>query len=167
MNGERKKLVVLALALVVIVVAVVVMLGRGGGGGGKTQTVASAGGQDQSHDWSVLDSDPEYLETVAEIAKTRAEHTYTADPERDPMAALVLESDARASRPEREEAPAPVVLPPMTLGGIIWDDETPIAMIDGQDVRPGDTVKGARVKSIGHESVELVYKGERFVLRLR
>lgn len=166
MDTGRKKILIMAALLAGLGVALLFAFGPLGGGDEVRSTATATGGGVAGGGRSVVDSDPEYLETVAEIARSREERSYDAEPERDPMVALVLESDARASRIEREEKQTPVTLPAMTLGGIIWDAENPIAMINGTDVRPGDTIRGARVVSIGQDSVELTYKGKRFVLSL-
>ncbi|MCK4408940.1 MAG: hypothetical protein KAW67_02575, partial [Candidatus Eisenbacteria sp.] len=61
-------------------------------------------------------------------------------------------------------APAPTTLPNMWLSGIIWDAQSPIAMIDGLDLRVGDQIRGARIVEIRIDSVVLLFASKEYVL---
>ena len=61
-------------------------------------------------------------------------------------------------------APAPTTLPNMRLSGIFWDEQSPIAMIDGLGFRVGDRVKGARIVEIRIDSVVLSFASKEYVL---
>lgn len=79
----------------------------------------------------------------------------------------------REARAPRTESATPgageevIELPLMSLYGIIWDPKTPIAMIDGMDLRVGDRIKGARIIEIGIDRVVLSYRSKRFVLTVK
>ncbi len=145
------------LALVLVVVVLIRMMPSGDG----TALAATTG-----PDGSIIDRDPQHLACVAKIARARMQKMYTGDDARDPFKALVRLTSTRTT-PERQQkpaAPAPVTLPYMTLYGIIWDPETPIAMIDGMDVHVGDRIKGARVIDIRIDRVIREYREKQFEL---
>ncbi len=83
---------------------------------------------------------------------------------------MVPLAGARAGRDDEDddqqqpEQAAPVALPSMSLYGIVWDPANPVALIDGNDVHVGETVKGARVVAITVDSVVLAYRSRQFVL---
>jgi hypothetical protein len=129
----------------------------------RSQSFAIVTGQgEHSESGGVVDSDPEYLETVAAISKSREQQTYS-EPEgkEDPLKDLIAASDAVG---RAQKAPPPVVLPYMKLNGIVWDPKNPVVMIDGIDLRKGDSIKGAKVVEIRPNEVALEYKSKRFVL---
>ena len=45
-----------------------------------------------------------------------------------------------------------------SLGGILYNDGTPLAYINGRSVRIGDTVGGAKVVAINRKTVTLMYQ---------
>ncbi len=144
----------------VLVLSVVVLI-RMMPAGDSTALAAMSG-----PDGSIIDRDPQHLASVAKIARARMRKMYTGDDARDPFEPLVRLT-SRPSTPEREQkpaTPAPVTLPYMTLYGIIWDPETPIAMIDGIDVHVGDRIKGARVVGIRIDRVMFEYREKQFEL---
>jgi len=158
MSADKKRLMVLGgLVLVFIVVMVIRMIP----GGGTTALAATS-----ESEGSIIDRDPQHLACVAKIARARMQKMYSGDDTRDPFEPLVRLT-SRASAPARKEdpaEPAPVTLPYMTLYGIIWDPETPIAMIDGMDVHVGDRIKGARIVEIRINRVILEYREKQFEL---
>ena len=60
------------------------------------------------------------------------------------------------------EAPAP-----MTLEGVVWGTKTPQAVVDGQVVKVGGTVSGAKVTAIDQTGVRLEQNGEEIYLRVK
>jgi hypothetical protein len=164
MDKQKKKLVVMVGLLVAFGVMLFIMYGPGSTGSGSSSSAsATKGGMTEGRE-SLLDSDPEYLETVAKVARAREEKMYAAAGERDPMEALVKSGEGMSIGAEKVVVAAPVTLPPMVLNGIVWDPLTPIAMINGTDYRVGDSIKGAKVIEIGKQSVTFTYKSKRFVL---
>ncbi|MCD4690925.1 general secretion pathway protein GspB [bacterium] len=160
LTGDKKRMMVLGgLALVLVVVVIVKVLPSVGSSSSAHAAVEGA-------NRSVLDRDPKHLECVARIARIRVPKEYAGDDVRDPTEPLVRVATTKTSSESKSQPakPAPVRLPDMTLYGIIWDPETPMAMIDGVDVRIGDRIKGARVTEIGIDRVVFVYRSERFEL---
>jgi len=166
--ADRKKLLILAGLGVVLVAVVAVRALTGTGGTGDAAAASPLPGILAPSPQSELDSDPNHLAAVAKVAKARSGETYAGDEFRDPMAPL---AGVRAGRDEAEDddgrqpvQAAPVALPSMSLYGIVWDPANPIALIDGNGVHVGETVKGARVVAITVDSVVLSYRSRQFVL---
>jgi len=55
----------------------------------------------------------------------------------------------------------------LVLEGIIWDEETPSAMINDMIVNEGDMIEDKKVKKITRDSVILIENGEEEVLKLK
>jgi len=168
--ADKKKLLILAGLGVVLVVVVVVRAFTGSDGAGDVAAASPLPGILEPSPRSELDADPNHLAAVAKVAKARSGEAYSGDEFRDPMVPL---AGARAGRDQGEEdqqqpeQAAPVALPPMFLYGIVWDPANPVALIDGNDVHVGETVKGARVVSISVDSVVLAYRSRQFVLTVK
>ena len=161
LGGDKKKLGIMAGLVGVLLVVIVVRLVLPGG---ETSESASAGGSAGGNE-SLLDAQPGYLDAIARIARLQSEKSYDAGASRDPMEPLIKERTARAPESRTTtEVPVSTELPRMSLHGIIWDEESPIAIIDGLDLRVGDTIKGARVVEIGYDHVVLTYRSRRHVL---
>ncbi len=155
LTADRKKQIAVGLLFLVLVAVVVVKILPGE----ATNSAAAAPGPGGS---SLLDKDPGLLLSVASIAKARVQKVYHGIDLRDPMEPLIKVT-ARSESPA-PQAPAPIALPFMTLYGVIWDPETPIAMIDGLDLRVGDKIKGALIVGIDFDSVSLTYRSKSFEL---
>ncbi len=113
----------------------------------------------------LLDADYQHLVIVGKIGKASRADGYAVGDARDPMVAPTGALKVRTSpKPEGLAKPAPVTLPNMWLSGIIWDEQSPIAMIDGLDYRVGDRVKGARIVRIKIDSVVLSFASKEYVL---
>jgi hypothetical protein len=116
----------------------------------------------------LLTADPEHLVRVARVARALSKAYYTGGDARDPMSPLVREATTPRAEPKTPGAGEEAIeLPLMSLYGIIWDPKTPIAMIDGMDLRVGDRIKGARIIEIGIDRVVLSYRSKRFVLTVK
>lgn len=158
---NKKRMMLIGLSAVLLVALVF----RFVGGGTTNESTAGGGLRIPDVRASVLDSDPSHLRTVAKIATARARTIYAGFDLRDPMVPLLAERrSGTSSIGQRQNAPAPITLPAMTLSGIVWDPESALAMIDGVAHHVGDTIRGARITEIGIDRVALVYKGKRFVL---
>ncbi len=160
-NKKRLVLVVAAAGLVLVVGLKV--LTPGGGAGGSAEAAGAAGGVEAA---GALDSRPQYLITIARIARACRPTEYDHTDLRDPTVPLVAEpkrSSSQSTAPRETE----VVLPPMSFEGIVWDSANPVALIDGNAYRRGDEVKGARVVDVGKDRVTLSYRSRQFVLTVK
>lgn len=161
-GDKKRKLMLIGLSAVLLVAVAIRFIGPG-----DATDTSNAGGvtgplRGQT---SVLDSDPSHLRTVAKIATARARTIYAGWDVRDPMEPLVVERRSASGDASRtRDVPAPITLPAMTLSGVVWDPDSALAMIDGNGVRVGDVIKGAKVVEIGIDRVALLYKSKRFVL---
>lgn len=164
---DKKRLLILAaLSLGLVIIVAIRFLSPAGG---------TASAEERNVDTSLpkvavglLTADPDHLVRVARLARALSRTYYTGGDARDPMSPLVRE--ARAPRTESATPGAGeevIELPLMSLYGIIWDPKTPIAMIDGMDLRVGDRIKGARIIEIGIDRVVLSYRSKRFVLTVK
>jgi hypothetical protein len=162
--ADKKKMAILA-GLGLLLIVVVIM--RFGLLDSIALTGASASEGGREH--SLLDADPEHLATVASIARARAQREYTGSEYRDPMEPLI-NRNTRSTTPagggqdDSQEAVEEARLPLMSLYGIIWDPENPIAMIDGMDLHVGDRIKGARIIRIEIDRVVLSYRSREYTL---
>ncbi len=159
LTADKKKLLVVSLLGLILVVIVVIRV-LPGGGSDSVAVAADPGNR------SLLDRDPGLLLSVASIAKARAEKVYGGTDLRDPLEPLVRASSRPVSptSPQVSQAPAPIALPFMTLYGVIWDPDNPIAIVDGLDLRVGDKIKGARIVKIEFNNVLLSYRSKSFEL---
>lgn len=57
--------------------------------------------------------------------------------------------------------------PRLSISGIIFDPFDPEAIINGQSVKTGEEIEGARIVEIMKDSVRVRYKGEERILRNR
>ena len=49
----------------------------------------------------------------------------------------------------------------IAIGGIAWSEASPVALINGSIMRPGDSVAGARIEEIRRDHVVFSLKGVR------
>lgn len=94
-------------------------------------------------------------EIIAEFPIAEESFVYDAWRKRDPFVPLV--------GAEREKG----TLAGFPLQGIFWDERKPMAIINDEVVKTGDTVAGAIVKEIRRDAVVVEYGGELFTLSLR
>ena len=73
----------------------------------------------------------------------------------DPFRARVTSANALSPRPNDLA---------WVLDGIVYSDRSPMAIINKQMVRSGDTVDKARVIAIGRKTATLEHKGKQFTL---
>jgi len=73
----------------------------------------------------------------------------------------------QGSLPRTADGPQPgASLKSLKLGGILWDDTSPAALINNKVVHGSDMVSGFKVLRIGREDVSLQKRGETYTLRL-
>ena len=162
LRGKGKLIVATMSALTATTAAVVTFTS---GGVGVDQLAASEG-----VNWNgpvgLLDADYQHLVTIGKIGKAGGDGEYVAGDVRDPMTAPsgALKAKPSPRTDAAPSAPAPTTLPNMWLSGIIWDPQSPIVMIDGLDLRVGDSIKGAKIVEIRIDSVVLSYASKQFVL---
>jgi len=65
-----------------------------------------------------------------------------------------------------KEKSLPVQPPKLVLKGIAWDKTEPLALINGQVVKEGNTIGGARILKIDFNRVTVRYRGKKFVFKL-
>jgi hypothetical protein len=162
LKGNAKLVIWTCTAIGAMTMAVVTFLSSGDG---MDDVSASVGGVEWNGPVGLLDLDYRHLVAVGKASAAMTEVGYEHEGVRDPMVAPsgVLATSRPASSGETK-APAPTTLPYMVLFGIIWDPESPIAIIDGVELRVGDTYKKARVQEIGIDSVVLSFAAKRYVL---
>lgn len=162
LGNDKKKLGIMAGLVGVLLVVLVIRFVLPGG---EASDSARAGDGVSHGGKSLLDTQPGYLDAIARVARLRSEKSYDAEESRDPMEPLIKERTPRVPQANTtQEIAASTELPRMSLHGIIWDEESPIVIIDGLDLRVGDTIKGARVAEIGYNQVVLTYRSRRHVL---
>jgi hypothetical protein len=67
-----------------------------------------------------------------------------------------------------EHVPPPAEAPfELNLSGILWDEKSPVAIINGKPLGVGGEIEGARVMEVGQESVLILYRGLERKLKLR
>lgn len=168
LTSDKKRLIILAALSVGLVIVVAMRFLSPGSGSASAEERRRAGTSLPKEAVGLLTADPEHLLRVARLARGLSGTYYTGGDARDPMSPLAREAAAPRVEPKSpgagEEA---ITLPLMSLYGIIWDPKTPIAMIDGMDLRVGDRIKGARIIEIGIDRVVLSYRSKRFVLTVK
>ena len=81
--------------------------------------------------------------------------------------AQVTENIVRPVLPLKDDRKNFVKLPNLVLNGIIQGRGRPLAVINDQIVNMGDSVLGAAVVGIGEDTVNLIYRDQEFVLRIK
>ena len=159
----KGKLVAATMSAITATVMAVVTFTTGAGG---VDQLGAAEDMRWNGPVGLLDADYQHLVIVGKIGKASRADEYVVGDVRDPMVAptgaLKVKTSPKVEGPAR--APVPVTLPNMWLSGIIWDEQSPIAMIDGLDFRIGDRVKGARIVEIRIDSVVLSFASKEYVL---
>jgi hypothetical protein len=163
LTNKKRLVFVVAAAALVLVVGFKVLTSRGGAGG-SAEAAGATGGVEAA---GVLDSRPQYLITIARIARACRPTEYDHTDLRDPTVPLVAEPVRRSSGESTAPRETEIVLPPMSFEGIVWDPANPVALIDGNAYRRGDEVHGARIVDVGMESVTLSYRSRQFVLTVK
>lgn len=86
---------------------------------------------------------------------------YTSTDQRDPFRMLIVRDEKAGTvqvAPGVEEKP-----PQMTVQGIMWGGAFPVAIINDELFRVGDTTKeGAKITSITKDGIEILYQEKNF-----
>jgi hypothetical protein len=161
LHGKGKLIAATMSAITATVVAVVTFTSGAGG----VDQLGAAEGVNWNGPVGLLDADYQHLVVVGKIGKASRADEYAVGDVRDPMVALLKVRSLPPIEP-RMNPPAPTTPPNMRLSGIIWDEQSPIAMIDGLDYRVGNRVKGARIVEIRIDSVVLSFASKEYVLTI-
>ena len=146
---ERKKIIQLA-ATVVLVVILLLAVNNAIRASGKRKHRAAVKAA------SLPGAGPASVDTAGKpLYQIQEEEAGAADLKKDPFAPLVKEE-------KKAPAPAPVI----TLTGILWDKDKPLAIINNRVVKIGDTAGGSRVVEIKENSVILNDGTKDFELKL-
>lgn len=76
----------------------------------------------------------------------------------DPFRTLIKPAGKPADKPKEELK--------LILSGIVFNERSPMAVINKKTVRPGDMIDGARILSIDRKSVTLERNGRRLQLKV-
>ncbi|MDH3892037.1 MAG: hypothetical protein OEV49_13230 [candidate division Zixibacteria bacterium] len=76
----------------------------------------------------------------------------------DPFRTVIKPSSKPADKPKEELK--------LILSGIVFNDKSPMAVINKKSVRTGDSINGARIVSIDRNSVTVERNGRTFTLRV-
>ena len=166
LTPDKKRLAMLAVLLLALVVVVGLRLLSSDGSTASAEEHKS-GTSLPKVAVGLLTADPDHLVRIARLSRALSRTYYTGGDARDPMSPLARETTTPRAEPRTSGAGETIALPLMSLYGIIWDPKTPIAMIDGMDLRVGDRIKGARITEIGIDRVVFSYRSKRFVLTVR
>ena len=118
---------------------------------------------------------PTYAAPSPSTYEPTAARAPVPDAARQPSAPAVqprpapAQAEPAAARPARvaaapTEVPAPAVETTYTLQAVTAQDGQPVAIVNGQLVRVGDVIEGARVLRIDADAVELEKDGRRIVV---
>ncbi len=110
---------------------------------------------------SIFDKQEDYLALIASARQTKKSFVYEASGHRDPMVPLVAARRVRPRGYTGGKRP-----PKLFLEGIIWSQNEPVAVINGTILKEHDFIRGAKVLQIDRDSVTLLYRSQRIVLRL-
>ena len=110
---------------------------------------------------SIFDKKADYLTLIASARETKTSFAYNSSGRRDPMMSLV---EIKRVKPRRRVVSRPP--PKLSLEGIIWSESEPEAVINGTILKENDFIKGAKVLQINRDSVILIYRSRKLVLRL-
>lgn len=90
--------------------------------------------------------------------KSDLERVKAAEWGADPFRTLIKRASKPADKPKEELK--------LILSGIVFNERSPMAVINKRTVRPGDIIDGARVVSIARKSVTVERNGRRFQLKV-
>ncbi|MFQ5681220.1 MAG: hypothetical protein ACE5GG_04130 [Candidatus Omnitrophota bacterium] len=81
---------------------------------------------------------------------------------RDPFVSIIDIAREKYRKEKKEESPKEekISLPPMDIEGIMMEDGNAVAIIDGEIIEKGDTLKGAKVELIDGQGATFNYRGQ-------
>lgn len=105
----------------------------------------------------VLSAGLEQLNSIEEGSEATEVFVYNRDERRDPFVSLINKSgDYKDAVPNAKEEMMDLIKF-INVGGIIWDDEMPLAMINNEIYKIGDIVNNLTITQITSESVTFGY----------
>lgn len=105
----------------------------------------------------VLNASAEQLNSIEEGLEATEVFVYNRDERRDPFVSLINKSgDYKDTVPNAKEEMMDLIKF-ISVGGIIWDDEMPLAMINNEIHKIGDIVNNLTITQITSESVTFGY----------
>ena len=78
----------------------------------------------------------------------------------------VVEAVASTPKPSAPQEQPVVKAPELKVSGVVWEGDSPQAIINDRVVGVGDTVKDAKVVAIRRSEVEVGVQGKNFVIRV-
>lgn len=90
--------------------------------------------------------------------------SYNADGYRDPFMPQIKKEEKKKESVD-SYAGTEVALPDFVIQGMVWSSDNPQAIIDGQVLRIGDEIKGAKILSISKEGVKFLFRGKIFTAK--
>ena len=100
-----------------------------------------------------------WLKKQGEIEEMLAYHEGARDP-------FYLSLKKKEEIKEEIKESLPLQPPKLVLKGIVWDENEPLALINGLVVKEGDTIQGATIVKIDFERVTIQYRSQQFVIEL-
>lgn len=88
--------------------------------------------------------------------------SYDASDLRDPFTTYLPQKSTEAPKEESLQPQVEVKLPEMNIQGIVWQTTNPQVIIDGQVLKLGDTINGAKIIKITKEGISFLYQEKLF-----
>ncbi len=85
--------------------------------------------------------------------------TYNADSYRDPFMPEIKKEKVVLQQVSPEAGARELTLPEFDVKGMIWNTDSPQAIINGQILHLGDEIKDAKIIEISKEGVKLLFRG--------
>ena len=95
------------------------------------------------------------------IGLSRPKIGYTAQDFADPFR-LLPKTEAKTDN--RQEFKKELVLPELMVTGLVWGSSSPLAIINGQVCKVGDTIENARIENISKNGVVVEFDWRKFTL---
>lgn len=89
---------------------------------------------------------------------------YTAQNMRDPFSSVLPEEPLEKPLKKIPLAEAEIPLPILEIEGLVWGTPCPQVIINGNVLKIGDTIEGAKILHISKGGIEILYEGEIFSL---
>lgn len=108
------------------------------------------------------------------IAKKKKEPPVVVKPPVPVKPVAVVKPPVKVVTPPPPPPPKPRVeavvdtsfLKEIKISGLVWNTDTPQAIINGKVVKVGDEIKGSKITSIRKDGVELTFKGLKYFLSI-
>lgn len=101
-------------------------------------------------------------EAVMQDAIVRPRMEYDAEGLKDPFSDPFKGEDKPITT-EKPVAPISAEPPPsFTIQGTIWEGKIPLAIVNNKVVKEGDTLEGAKIKTIEKKGITILFKGKEY-----